>query len=181
MRAGVGGKRMLIDDILGGLDETGGNATVVADRLGVAPTYVYRIKREKWIAPANETAVTTAPQNGTPAIVTQEEVLYSLAPNLPAIQNLRDTTIAKLKNMVNDGQISAKALTGLLSTLLKYEHAVNELARPALNLFDQRRQTVNVFGGLVEQLAQMDKEQLRRLAGTAEPLVIQGEQIDGSD
>jgi hypothetical protein len=61
-------------------------------------------------------------------------------------------------------------MVGVLRVLLKYEQNAEALARPALNLYDQRRQTnITVGDELMRQLSDMDHNQLRALAGVPEP------------
>jgi len=173
---------LITDDVLQLLDETGGNARAVAERLDVSPSYVHRMKRERWTPPAgsaNASQVEIIPAEETKPIVTQDQVIQSLAPNIGAIQELRDATIHKLRRLVDTAEISAEALMKLLNTLLKYETQLQELTRPAMNLYDQRTQTqTNVFGGLVDQLADLNPEQLRSLAGVDAPQKLNGEVIE---
>ena len=178
---------MLIDDIIAGLETTGGNAVAVAEKLSVSPSYVYRIKRERWqpaqteapeIEEPSDTALEVPPKNGKAIVPTRDDVIQSLAPNLSAIQTLRDDTIAKLRGMIEAGSVSANVMAKLLSTLLKYEATINEIARPTLNLYDQRQQTqYNLFSGLVDQLTELDPDRLRALAGIDAPLKL-GEIIE---
>lgn len=158
---------MVTDDILQLLDQTGGNARAVASQLDVSPSYVHRVKRERWTPPAGSSnASELVPSNGQTAVVARDDIITSLAPNLGAIQDLRDATIQKLRRFVDTSEIAPETLLKLLNTLLKYETQLQELTRPALNLYDQRQQSqTNIFGGLVDQLAEMDPEQLGHLAG----------------
>lgn len=153
--------------ILDLLDRTGGNATEVARELSVSPSYVYRIKNEKWEPPSQvlTTSLTANDAQSRTARVDPQTLRTNLIPqNIEAIKGLRDTAITELANRIGMGAIGDKSLVALLGRLLQYETQLIAVTRPSMGLIGQQHNTVNlVVQQLAGELQNMPLDKLRAI------------------
>lgn len=139
--------------ILDFLDKTNGNAQAVAQELSVSPSYVYRIKNEKWQPPSQvmTTSLTADDPHARTARVDPQELFTNLIPqNIEGIKGLRDTAINELVNRIANQAIGDKSLVTLLRGLLAYETQLITATRPTMGVIGNQTNNVNV---LVQQLA----------------------------
>jgi hypothetical protein len=151
--------------VLDQLDIVQGNVQVVAQDLGVSPSWVNRIKVGLWRP--KDTALQVAEPDPDP----QEHLNELLPTNYSEVAALRDDVIAELRRLIKGRVLEGKVLVAASNVLLKYEREVHKIAAPAIGVFNDNRQVH--FNTLVDKLGEMPAGSLRALSGVPEPLVIE--------
>lgn len=160
------------------LNKTGGNVAEVARTLGTSDSYIYRIKRELW-KPGDETL-----ERSMVPVETATSLTAVLPPDVPAMRHLRDQTIRVLNKALSslegaDGiLIDLGEVNKLLKTILQYEGALRQQVTPALNIFQDNRQNIQI-NNLVDELGKLSPDTLRAFDGVPEPVIIDVGDIHG--
>ena len=140
-----------------------GNAKKVSQILGASESYVHRIKKTYW-QPGMEDIPTQV-------VPSPEQLLTEIIPpNVKAVKDLRDETLALLADRVSSGLIDSDEATRLLTVLMKYEHNLKSVLSPAISVMNDNRQIH--INNLVDALQNTDPQTLKLLAGFEEGEII---------
>jgi len=163
----------LKDNIVNELKVTGGNVHATAQRLGVSDTYVSKVLKE---TSPDEILKVAGETNGkdkdTKSVNLFQEFRDAvIPPNKVGVITLRDSTLEKLQESLDENKLTDKLKLSLLKVLLEYETTGRALARPIANLhLDQSSKTINVQN-IVDKLEQLPTEHVKALRDSAKDVI----------